>query len=142
MRGGGGAGAHHEEAGVLIPRRGQPVGCERRGQAAAYHEAEVAPAGARDEAVIDRPHELVDDASRLDGLALELAAEPRQQVLGRRVRAHGPLRQRREVLGGVRGGLGEQLALVHLRDSTAVSLDSPPWPTASSSSQETEPARS
>ena len=43
-------GAGDDEARVLIPRRGQPVRSERRGQRPADHEAEVAAARRRDDA--------------------------------------------------------------------------------------------
>ena len=53
------------QRGVLVPRRGQPVRRERGGQRAAGDEAEVARAGAGDEARLGAGRERVDDRGRL-----------------------------------------------------------------------------
>ena len=50
-----------EEAGILIPRRGEPVGSEGDGQRAADDEAEVARAGAADQPLLGARGERVDD---------------------------------------------------------------------------------
>ena len=55
------------QAGVLIPRRREPVGGDRRRKAAAGHEAEVSRAGARDQAGLSGRGELLDDRDGICG---------------------------------------------------------------------------
>ena len=64
------------EAGVLVPRRREPVGAERRGHRPADHEAEVAPAGHPDDARLRGGGQLADDAL---GVARPLGQRPAQR---------------------------------------------------------------
>ena len=104
LLGDGGRGRGDEGPGVLVPRRGEPVGGERGRQRAAGHEAEVAGAGARDETRIGRAREAFDDRCGLARVLGERAAEraaQRSQIGGR---TDGALAHALEPVDRERGG--------------------------------------
>ena len=81
----------HVEAGVLVPRRREPVARQRGWQAAADHEAEIPAARNRDDARVGGGRELLHDLLRLERLLLERYAQPRTQLVRGELREHGPV---------------------------------------------------
>ena len=71
-------GRHDVQAGVLIPRRGEPFGGDRRRQRAAGHEPEVARTRGGHEAWLGGARERVDDVRRIDRIGRQRAAERRR----------------------------------------------------------------
>ena len=107
-------GAGDVQARVLVPRGREPVGGERCGDAAADHEAEVAPARDGDGAGVGLGRELVDDGRGVRRLLGQRAAERRPQLLGRGSREDRPLVERVEEVGRMIGGRAKQLPVSDL----------------------------
>ena len=91
--------AEHEQAGVLVPGRGQPVGGQGGGQAAADHEPEVARPGRGDQPVVGQLGQLGDDLGGVAGAVGQRPAQPGQQLARARPCRHRPLRQAPHIPG-------------------------------------------
>ncbi len=74
------------EPGVLVPRARQPIGRERRGQAAADDEPEIAWPGTADQARVGRGRQLLDDSRRIGRTLGQRPAERGPE----RAQVHGP----------------------------------------------------
>ena len=105
-----GRGRRREQAGVLVPRRGHPVGGERGRQRAAEHEAEPPSAGHAGDAGIRVGHELLEHLARVDRLVLQRTRERCAQRVDVDRREHRTLVERLEVVGRELRGPGEQIA--------------------------------
>jgi cobalt-zinc-cadmium efflux system protein len=96
---------------VLVPRRRQPVGGQRRRQRAAGHEAEVARPRRGDEPAVEAAHQLLDDLGARDPVARQRV---RQRGAHLRLPVPRPDRPRAdpgEVLDGQLGGPPQQLGV-------------------------------
>ena len=100
------------EAGVLIPRRRQPVGGQRRRNRAADHEAEVPPARDRHDAGLRAHRELLDHLGGIAALVRQRPAEHAPQLVGLHLREHGSLFERLEEVRGELGGPPQELARI------------------------------
>jgi hypothetical protein len=100
------------EAGVLVPRRGQPVGRDRDPHCAADHETEVAAARLRDEPGVGCRGELVDHLRRGRRLRGERPAESLAQLADGRAREDGTVVERVVEARRELGCLREQRAQV------------------------------
>ena len=92
QRGGGPGGV---EARVLVPRGGEPVGCEGRGNAAAHHPTVEAPAGRGDNAARGIAHQIFD---HLRGRRAVVQQRTRQARAKRFQRRRGRNRKRVQIL--------------------------------------------
>ena len=101
------------EAGILVPRRRQPVGGEGGGQAAANDEAEVARARAGDEAGLGRRRQMLDDGPRLAPPRGQRPAEGAPERGQVRPRPHGTVGKRVQELAGEIGDPAEQRGVAH-----------------------------
>ena len=102
----------HVQAGVLVPRAGQPVRRERRRQAATDDEPEVASPGARDEARVGRCGELLDHRERVRRGLGERTAHRRSQRREIDRTTDGAGRERRQVVGRDGGRPGQESDVV------------------------------
>jgi hypothetical protein len=99
-----------DEARILVPGRGEPVGGERSRQRAADDEAEVAAGRDADDPGLGRCDQLGEDLLRSDRLVPERDGERLTQLLDRRGGTHGPLVERVEEPARVVGRAPEQAA--------------------------------
>ena len=93
-----------EEAGVLVPRRGEPVGRERDRQRAADDEAEVARPGAADDARIGAGRERVDDGGSVLAVVRQRHREGAAERVAVGARADVAVRKGVEKAGGMFDG--------------------------------------
>ncbi len=104
--------AADDEARVLVPRAGQPVGRERRRQRPADDEAEVASARDPDDAALGLTSQSLDHLEWLAWLVRQVASEGHSQLLDRGGRPNGPLVERLEEVGSDLSGSPEERAIV------------------------------
>src|SRR5215207_977938 len=108
---------------VLIPSRCQPVRRQRRRDAAADHEAEVAGASRCDEAAIHAPSELLDDRLGVFARVGQRQVERRAQLLRRSARTDVPVLEVHEVVPRDRDGAVEQARVQHQPSRLYARLD-------------------
>ncbi len=106
-------GRRQREPGVLIPRRGEPVGGERSGQRTPDHEPEVPPAPHLREPGLDVARERLDHLDRVGRPVRERQVERLPQLLDRRLRPHRPIRHGGDVRGPERRGPLQDGPVVH-----------------------------
>ena len=106
----GGGRAAHVQARVLVPRRREPVGGERRGNGPADHEAEVAAARDRHEPGVRRLRELPHDLGGIDRSFRQRASERGAKLVHRHIRKDRTAVERAEEVARDRGGQAEEVA--------------------------------
>ena len=100
------------QAGVLVPRAGQPVGRERRGQPATDDEPEVARPGARDEPGVGGRGQRFDNGQWLRRAIRERAAHRGPELRDVDRAPDGTRLETRQVGGGDLGRAGQQCCLI------------------------------
>ena len=111
---------------VLIPRRCEHVRGNGRGEGSAHHEAEEAPAGARDRGRRPARVELAQHGKGIGRPLGEGPVEGSQAVERRDGGGNGARGKRVEIVGGERGGGLEQLSVGHVRVHCSPSPESLP----------------